>query len=136
MMAVAAHPRILRYAGKLSLPMTVSFPVDERIRERTDPPRQRRPADAVIVVAIDHRAFFGREGEIVEALIVSEPWMVVEFFDLGIFENRDAVLVLESNPMATKQWLMDTKLFPPQVGVSIPFGCRKYTASPIRWRFS
>jgi hypothetical protein len=44
-------------------------------------------------VAIDHRAFFGREGEIVEAPIVSEPWMAVEFFDLGVFENRDAVLV-------------------------------------------
>src|SRR5271166_3177252 len=45
------------------------------------------------VVAIGHRAFFRGEGEIVDALIVREPGTAVELFDLGVFENRDAVLV-------------------------------------------
>jgi hypothetical protein len=44
-------------------------------------------------VAIGHRAFFRREGEIVDALIVREPGTAVELFDLGVFENRDTVLV-------------------------------------------
>jgi len=45
------------------------------------------------VVAIGHRAFFRCEGEIVDALIVREPGTAVELFDLGVFENCDAVLV-------------------------------------------
>jgi hypothetical protein len=45
------------------------------------------------VVAIGHRTFFRREGEIVDALIVREPRTAVELFDLGVFENRDTVLV-------------------------------------------
>jgi hypothetical protein len=44
-------------------------------------------------VAIGHRTFFRREGEIVDALIVREPRTAVELFDLGVFENRDTVLV-------------------------------------------
>src|SRR5271166_3177691 len=45
------------------------------------------------VVAIGHCAFFRGEGEIVDALIVREPGTAVELFDLGVFENCDAVLV-------------------------------------------
>ena len=44
-------------------------------------------------MAIGHRTFFRREGEIVDALIVREPGTAVELFDLGVFENRDTVLV-------------------------------------------
>ena len=44
-------------------------------------------------MAIGHRAFFRGEGEIVDALIVREPGTAVELFDLGVFENSDAVLV-------------------------------------------
>ena len=44
-------------------------------------------------MAIGHRAFFRGEGEIVDALIVREPGTAVELFDLGVFENRDTVLV-------------------------------------------
>ena len=45
------------------------------------------------VVAIGHRTFLRREGEIVDALIVREPGTAVELFDLGVFENRYTVLV-------------------------------------------
>jgi hypothetical protein len=44
-------------------------------------------------MAIGHRAFFRGEGEIGDALIVREPGTAVELFDLGVFENCDAVLV-------------------------------------------
>ena len=44
-------------------------------------------------MAIGHRTFFRREGEIVDALIVRESGTAVELFDLGVFENRDTVLV-------------------------------------------
>jgi hypothetical protein len=44
-------------------------------------------------VAIGHRTFFRREGEIVDALIVREPGTAVELFNLDVFENRDTVLV-------------------------------------------
>jgi hypothetical protein len=40
------------------------------------------------VVAIGHRTFLRRKGEIVDALIVREPGTAVELLDLGVFENR------------------------------------------------
>ena len=41
-------------------------------------------------MAIGHRAFVRREGEIVDALLVGKPGTAVEIFDLGVIENRDA----------------------------------------------
>ena len=43
------------------------------------------------VVAIGHRAFFRREGDIVDALVVHEPGTAVELFYLS--ENRDTFLI-------------------------------------------
>jgi hypothetical protein len=45
------------------------------------------------VVAIGHRAFFRCEGEIVDTLLMGEPWSAVELLDLRVFEDRDAGLV-------------------------------------------
>jgi hypothetical protein len=63
------------------------------------------------VVAIGHRAFFRREGEIVDALIVREPGTTVELFDLGVFENRDTVLVSSGHGGSLFLWGHGTHLF-------------------------
>jgi len=62
-------------------------------------------------VAIGHRAFFRREGEIVDALIVREPGTTVELFDLGVFENRDTVLVSSGHGGSLFLWGHGTHLF-------------------------
>ena len=45
------------------------------------------------VMAVGHRTFLRREGEIVDALLVREPRSAVELLDLGVFEDREAGLV-------------------------------------------
>ena len=45
------------------------------------------------VMPTGHHAFLRREGEIVDTLVVREPGPTIELLDLGVFENRDAVLV-------------------------------------------
>ena len=63
------------------------------------------------VVAIGHRAFFRRGGEILDALIVREPGTAVELFDLGVFENRDTVLVSSGHGGSLFLWGHGTHLF-------------------------
>ena len=58
-----------------------------------------------------HRAFFRREGEIVDALIVREAGTAVELFDLGVFENRDTVLVSSGHGGSLFLWGHGTHLF-------------------------